>query len=640
MKNPAFLHRACGSLLVFVLAATATTGDPVWWFGAAAGANANFYGGTIQRLNSTTTSPVPFHDGFGLGPYGALAVEYRPQGLWGAGLQIGYDARGGAWEKVVCPCGEEASLFARPAYLTLEPSLIWAPFGGRFHVFAGPRAGLLAPFGNTRGWRVEREGAADTRGDFGEMRRVVFSAQAGAGYDFDVAASGNLRWRVAPFASWHPWGGESPRSTDGDVESWRLSTVRVGVVLKWGHSDLRAPPAIRFSARPPARVVSRRTIYETFPLRDYVFFDTSATEIAQRYARLTPNEAAGFREEQLQDTMPSELKGRSRRQMAVYRNLLNILGDRLRRNPAATITLTGVAAQGQESALARAESVKRYLVAVFGLAPDRIATGTKAPPTPPLGRPREDLERLEAEAKRVEIGSRSPEMLVQVGEGFMLKPVRIEGPQEPSDSVFFRVEGAERLATWRLEITDETGRVAGFGPFDEASAPEGRVSVSASKLLGERDQGSYRATVVADPAGGAPGPLRRQTAFMLSRRNHGIEETRRFAILFDIDQARAVSAYETFLAGTVAERITDTSVVVVRGRTDVVGDADYNRTLSRNRAQGVESLLREAASRAGRNGVVFKSSWSGEEESQAPFGNATPEERCYNRTVIIDLLPE
>src|SRR3954469_14445410 len=43
--------------------------QPTWWFGGAAAANLNFYGGTTQALNPALTTPAPFHKGFGTGLY-------------------------------------------------------------------------------------------------------------------------------------------------------------------------------------------------------------------------------------------------------------------------------------------------------------------------------------------------------------------------------------------------------------------------------------------------------------------------------------------------------------------------------------------------------------------------------------------
>jgi hypothetical protein len=44
-------------------------------------------------------------------------------------------------------------------------------------------------------------------------------------------------------------------------------------------------------------------------------------------------------------------------------------------------------------------------------------------------------------------------------------------------------------------------------------------------------------------------------------------------------------------------------------------------------------------SKAGRSGVKFSVYGLGEDQFLSPFDNNLPEERFYNRTVIIDILP-
>jgi outer membrane protein OmpA-like peptidoglycan-associated protein len=636
-----FTLRLCAILVGFAapsLAAAARDTVPAWWFGVAGAANGNRYDGTTQRLDPQTFTPVPFHKGGGLGAFAALALEYRPHPVWGAMLQLGYDDRRGDFDTVQCPCGERASLSATPAYLSLEPSLRVAPWGGALHLFAGPRvARLWNPSGDAVEYRYGREGISETRGTFGRSRDWVWSAQVGAGYDVGWTPPGwRTRFEVSPFVSYQPWFGQNPRATPRDIELWTVSTVRLGAVLKFGRLPPSAPPSVGLTARAPARVVTRRTLHETFPLRDYVYFDAGSALPPPRYTALAPAEAAAFREEQLQDSLPAEPKGRSRRQLAVYHHLLNILGDRLRRNPGATLTLTGLTGPSAgEPALARAraESVKRYLTEAFGLDPARLTVDTRPEPPLPLGRPREDLDRLRAESRRVEIGSRSPEMLVQVGEGFMLKPVEIQGELEPSDSVTFLAPGAAALPEWWLDVANAEGAVRRFGPFTGE-----RRALSGSMLLGASARDQYVATLQGRARNGAL--VQRQAAFSLHRRGDGAHRTTRFAILFDIDQARAVSSYEKFLRETVTAQMRDSAWVFIRGRTDLVGESDYNLRLSRDRAEGVRQVLQaETEARGGLRGVVFKPTWSGESPSQAPFGNDLPEERNYNRTVIIDILP-
>ena len=78
--------------------------QPVWWFGQSAAANFNFYRGTTQMLNETTTVPAAFHKGNGVKPYFSLLTEYRPNKKWGGMLNIAYDNRGGKFDGVMAPC--------------------------------------------------------------------------------------------------------------------------------------------------------------------------------------------------------------------------------------------------------------------------------------------------------------------------------------------------------------------------------------------------------------------------------------------------------------------------------------------------------------------------------------------------------
>ncbi|MBK7336838.1 MAG: hypothetical protein IPJ00_11995 [Saprospirales bacterium] len=64
---------------------------------------------------------------------------------------------------------------------------------------------------------------------------------------------------------------------------------------------------------------------------------------------------------------PKNLTGRSNRQMTVYYNVLNILGDRMGKNLATSVVLVGSSELGPEDGQAMAESIKEYLVSVLEL---------------------------------------------------------------------------------------------------------------------------------------------------------------------------------------------------------------------------------------------------------------------------------
>ncbi|HEV8051728.1 MAG TPA: OmpA family protein, partial [Parachlamydiaceae bacterium] len=113
----------------------------------------------------------------------------------------------------------------------------------------------------------------------------------------------------------------------------------------------------------------------------------------------------------------------------------------------------------------------------------------------------------------------------------------------------------------------------------------------------------------------------------------------RFSVLFDFDKSKTVSTYEKFLVDVVAPSIKDSSTVIIHGHSDIIGNADYNENLSTDRALEAQRILKEALAKSGKNGVKYEVYGLGADEDFAPFANKLPEERFYNRTVIIDVVP-
>jgi outer membrane protein OmpA-like peptidoglycan-associated protein len=618
--------------------AQAQTTQPTWWFGVSGAANVSSYTGTTQTLNNSLIVPAAFHKGNGVRPFGSILMEYRPSTVFGGMLNVGYDGRGGKFDNVIAPCDCEATLKTNTSYLTVEPSLRVNLISNLF-VFAGPRIA----FNLQKDFSYTQELQPNTDGEISEMRNTILSGQAGIGYDFPISsANSNTKISLSPFVSYHPYFGQDPRN----IESWSVSTVRAGLALKFGKAGKAAAetpvvvvPAgdVEFTIVEPKSIQVKRVVSETLPLRNSVFFEKGSNAIPARYALLSGTEAGSFREAQLQQEATVSGSGRSERQINVYHNILNILGDRLRSNPSASVSLAGASNNGKVEGKVLADNVKQYLVSTFGIDGARIATEGRVKPVNPSEQPgaTKELDLLREGDRRVDIVSTSPELLLQVGGDMMMKPVQITNTRqnEMDGLVLFNVKGAEKqLKSWSLDLTDEQGTVQHYGPFSKDQG-----TVAGKTILNNRAEGTYKVVMTGESKSGLP--LTKQGSVHLVRQAEAIEKGLRYSILFDFDKANAASSYSKFLNDVVAPLITDGATVIVHGHTDVIGNEAYNQKLSEGRAQETQKILEQALAKAGRSNVKFQTTGYGEDVAEAPFHNTLPEERFYNRTVIIDINP-
>ncbi|MFV8326495.1 OmpA family protein [Flavobacterium sp. ZS1P14] len=623
---------------------------PSWYFGVAGGANFNFYRGSTHQLNAGFTPPATFHDGDGVGLFIAPLLEYRPaDSRWGVMLQAGYDNRKGSFDQVVTPCDCPADLATNVSYITVEPSLRFAPFKSNFYLYGGPRLAFnmdksfTYQLGINPAYPDQAPSPAVT-GDLSDIKKTIFSMQIGAGYDIPLSADSNkTQFVLSPFVAFQPYFGQNPRST----ETWNITTLRAGIALKMGQgrniqesTDILADREVQFSVNSPSNVPGERRITEIFPLRNYVFFNAGSTEIPNRYILLTKDQVKDFKEDQLEVFAPKNLSDRSKRQMIVYYNVLNILGDRMQKNPSATITLVGSSEKGPEDGLAMAESIKTYLVNVFAINPSRITTKGQNKPNIPSEQPGGtlELELLREGDQRVSIESTSPDLLMefQSGPDAQLRPVRIVPLQEaPAESyVTFSNKGAtEALSTWSLQIADEQGKVQSFGPYTQEE-----ISIPGKSILGSRSEGDYKVKMIGQTKSGKI--VEKETpVHMVLWTPAKTEEGMRYSIIYEFNKSKAIAIYEKYLTEVVTPKIPVGATVIIHGHTDIIGEEVHNQDLSLARANDVKSILESGLSKTGRNDVKFEVLGYGEDENKSPFENKTPEERFYNRTVVIDIIP-
>ena len=626
---------------------------PSWWFGAAAGANFNFYRGTTQQLNDDLMVPTAFRHGNGIGLYLAPVVEFhRPDSKWGGMLQVGYDGRNGKFKQVITPCNCPADLSTNLRYITVEPSLRFAPFKSNLYFFGGPRLAFNTASSFTYQLGInpaitDQVPTPEVKDDFSRVNKTLISMQIGAGYDIPLSPD-TKEWQtvLSPFVSFQPYFGQDPRS----IETWTVSTLRLGAALKFGKGKMIDQPAkaeplpvmahtVKFSVQSPANIPVERRIRETFPIRNYVFFDLGSTQIPDRYVLITKDQVKDFKEDRLETLTPKRLSGRAARQMTVYYNVLNILGDRMGRNPSSAVRLAGASMQGEKDGLAMAESVKKYLVDVFEISPSRLNTEGRTKPRIPSEQPgaTKELALLREGDRRVSIWSESPAIMqsYQTGPNVPLAPVEfITVFDAPVDSyIKVNVKGArEAFTSWSLEVKDSNGKMQYFGPYTEENA-----SIPGRSILGERTSGDYKITMI-----GQNGRTVRKdtTVHMVLWTPPKDEMGQRFSVIYEFNDSDAIVVYQKYLTDVVAPKIPKDASVIIHGYTDIIGDAAYNQELSLARANDVRSILEKSMSDAGRADVTLESYGFGEDENLARYDNNYPEERFYNRGVTIDIIPK
>ena len=477
---------------------------------------------------------------------------------------------------------------------------------------------------------------------------------AGIGFDFNISKHFSIPVEIL----WQWQNSDHLDMTRGGAQQTvadMYTSATVGLTYKFGYKCPKVmaepvmvvpvgavitEPKIVFLVNAPVNIPAERTVKEIFPLRNYVFFDLGSTRIPERYVLLTRDQVKDFKEDHLELYTPKDMSGRSGRQMVVYYNVLNILGDRMGKNPTATVRLTGASMQGPEDGTAMTESVKLYLVNVFGIDPSRITTEGRVKPRVPSEQPggTKELDLLREGDRRVSIWSTSPALLMefQSGPDAPLKPVEIRATQKaPLDSylTFNVIGGNAAFTSWSLAISDINGNVQPFGPYNRE-----QVSLPGKTILGTSLEGDYKVTMTGQAKNGMT-VKKDTTVHMALWTPPQNQEVMRFSVIYEFNESKAIAMYDKYLNEIVLPKIPSGGTVIIHGYTDIIGDEMYNQKLSVERANDVRTIMEQGLAKAGRTDVKFEVYGFGEDQALSPFENKYPEERFYNRTVIIDIIP-
>jgi outer membrane protein OmpA-like peptidoglycan-associated protein len=619
-----------------------------WRFGVFGGMNFNIVGTGSQELQgigtnfsaaNTTTGTNDIIDGTGLGLYGGGLVEYNSGKLLGAKLRVGLDDRRVRFNDWDVPDATSTRFSARMTYVSVEPSLRLNLGSPDFHMIAGPLLSfkVATKYDYVPGRDETTPAVADQ--EIPNTNSFTYGVSGGFGYDINInsKSTSGTKWYLTPFveASYMMDQRDNTRPADRN-DTWVTTSIRGGFEIKGGAAPaaavappvVAAAPDMNAQVRVPPSVVEARRVIEFFPLRNYVFFDQGATRIPTKYAQLDAATASTFDAATMTmapSTGTSASTTRAQRQMAVYYNLMNVVGDRMRDNSTSTIRLVGSAPDKSE-ALAMANSVRDYLVSTYGIAASRISTEgqIRAPhASGTSATPEEDRGLVAEENRRVEILS---------NDLALLKPVRLETMQQESfdNDIVMSVSSSAPLSNWTARISGE-GFNQTYGPYSSNIQ-----RVDAKEVLQSRSTGNYTAEITMIGADGKS--VVRSTNFQLVKKDLPQATGDRFSILFEFDESAGTAVYDQFLRNEVAPLIPANATVVVHGHTDNVGTTEHNYDLSTRRATEAQRILQDELQKQGRS-VTFDAYGFGEDESRAAFANTTPEGRYHNRTVMIEVVP-
>ncbi len=383
--------------------------------------------------------------------------------------------------------------------------------------------------------------------------------------------------------------------------------------------------------RDTVRVEEFRSIV-TRPLLNYVFFEENSAQIPPRYLQLTRDSVKISRPMLAHQNIST---------FQLYYNVLNLLGDYLNTNPTITVRLVGCNADirgernGMELSRQRTLAVKQYFTTVWGINERRIKIQARNKPDRASNSQTEDGM---AENRRVEIllepqSTISPVIEDNAYSVATPETIRFQPVMQSDDGI-----GA--IASWSIDILSD-GRV-----IRELHGTDATVRTVDYRLLGEElntlksmvetnktPKLEYRLRV-SDKNGQvvrtqvASLPLRFVTRDQKRQIAASDAQFDRYSLMFfDFDKT-TVSQQNIRMAEQIREqirrRLQPETMVTITGYTDRVGDADYNRKLSDDRAKAVAELMRL-------NGAKIV----GAGESPFLFDNDLPEGRFYCRMVEI-----
>lgn len=430
-----------------------------------------------------------------------------------------------------------------------------------------------------------------------------------------------------------------------DNTSWKVSIVRFGLALKYAFPQSDPIPDPDPDPDPPivkprdTAIVDAVAIDSTgqahptaviqveghpstvmYPLVNAIFFDENQDRIPTRYKKLLPEQTATFNIESIPastlDVGDLVRLGVQEEIPPAYYQLLNIVGQRMRDNPNATIKLIGYRTKhesGQPALAARrARVLREYLTDVWRISSDRIRDTTVAAgkynedPTKPF---RSDVQQ---DFQRVEITSSLPAILdpIIVERNRVITPPSLRLSQKSTVHA-----GAKE---WTLTVMHQ-GK-----PLFEKHGTGMPLSTVDVDLRGKQlSEGTISSRLEVRDSNGVDIVSEQHhlsVQKVVDDKSDAIRRDDYRILTFGFDEDKIDEPSRRYLE-VIKDRVKTTSSIMVIGYADKIGETDSNKILSDRRTQTIKHQLTQW-------GFNVHSSAAGEKWF---YNQVLPEGRFYNR---------
>ncbi|MDQ1264957.1 MAG: hypothetical protein QG635_107 [Bacteroidota bacterium] len=646
------------------------------------------YGNFDFNLHTANFSALPgylsccprFETGTGFGyNFGILTIIPLAES-WELGLRLGYaDLSGKLTRTEDIPAvynpqtkqsvaGEfEHTVDSKIASVGLTPLLSYR-MSDQFRLHAGFRAGYIMTKTFSQKEEITNPGfgtfidnGVDTKSrirnkyddlDIPEASSIDAALVLGASYDLPLNDA--CTWFLSPEA-FFTFG-----ITSVGKDPWTINTLNGGFALKYAPREIipptpppPPPPPPPLPPPPPPPLVPvldasitavsidengaestiTRIRTEEFlsrsinPLLNYVFFDDNNAELPGRYVRMKSSEKEGFSDKFLENLST----------LQVYHQILNIVGNRMKKFPQTDLLLVGCNTNdgnekgNMELSRKRAENVKDFIVNEWGIDPARITVQYKNLPATPSNIT--DPDGIE-ENRRVEMTSKWDELFAPL---IIRDTIRTSNP--PRLRFKPKVNAEIGISKWRVITFQSDNELKVFsGEGNPPSQLELDLSKEQKYVPTLDVPFKYKLEVVDNDNKKWESPTQElpvesytiENKFLKLMDGQKVDEREynqfRF-ISFPYNKADLVNEHKPIINSAKRVLKDNKTVVTIKGYTDRMGEDDINQKLSQRRAETVAKAL----------GVDVKNA-KGLGESILLYNNDLPEGRFYSRTVVVDII--